>query len=152
MAASPASLYAPSSPSRFGDGTHGQSVLCDARELRGGKFYRVRGEPEVAPLHAPALMEWGSSAVCAPFGRVHADSAPLATARMKARLNGLRPRVLLTSGQRWERKKEEGADRADSPGPHVRERGYPLSRWPGARVERSRGMRGRGGSWWAEMW
>jgi hypothetical protein len=24
-------------------------------------------------------------------------------------------------------KKEEGADRADSPGPHVRERGYPLS-------------------------
>jgi hypothetical protein len=41
-------------------------------------------------------------------------------------------------------KKEEGADRADSPGPHVRERGYPLSRWPGARVERSRGLRGGG--------
>jgi hypothetical protein len=72
MAASPASLYAPSSPSRFGDGTHGQSVLCDARELRGGKFYRVRGEPEVVPLHAPAPMEWGSSAVSAPFGRVRA--------------------------------------------------------------------------------
>jgi hypothetical protein len=54
--------------------THGQSVLCDARELRGGKFYRVRGEPEVAPLHALAPMEWGSSAVCAPFGRVRAES------------------------------------------------------------------------------
>jgi hypothetical protein len=95
MAASPASLYAPSSPSRFGDGTHGQSVLCDARELRGGKFYRVRGEPEVVPLHAPAPMEWGSSAVCA----LHSVTA---RTRETALMGGAHWQCLVQSrGQRW---------------------------------------------------